>query len=101
MRNGCLKSAIELATRSRRRVPPTIIFWASPTDRSTSGQPPSAEREGAGRIARLILFTRENAPLCGAFSLYFTISLVAISASLSLNPDLLRAAGVCLHVDLF
>jgi hypothetical protein len=43
----------------------------------------------------------ENAPLCGAFSLYFTISLVAISASLSLNPDLLRAAGVCLHVDLF
>jgi len=60
-----------------------------------------AEREGAGRIARLILFTSENAPLCGAFSLYFTISLVAISASLSLNPDLLRAAGVCLHVDLF
>jgi hypothetical protein len=56
---------------------------------------------GPGRIARLILFTRENAPLCGAFSLYFTISLVAISASLSLNPDLLRAAGVCLHVDLF
>src|ERR1700756_3287697 len=29
MRNGCLKSAIELATRSRRRVPPTIIFCAS------------------------------------------------------------------------
>ena len=29
MRNGCLKSAIELATRSRRRVPPTIICWAS------------------------------------------------------------------------
>ncbi len=44
---------------------------------------------------------RENAPLCGAFSLYFTISLVAISASLSLDPDLLRAAGVCLHVNLF
>ena len=27
------------------------------------------------------------------------ISLIA--ASLSLNPDLLRATGVCLHVDLF
>jgi hypothetical protein len=32
---------------------------------------------------------------------YYSISLVAISASISLNPDLLRAAGVCLHVDLF
>jgi hypothetical protein len=30
-----------------------------------------------------------------------TISLIAIAASLSLNPDLLRGAGVCLHVDLF
>src|SRR5260370_34955888 len=29
MRNGCLKSAIELATRPRRRAPAMIIFWAS------------------------------------------------------------------------
>ncbi|MBV9273498.1 MAG: hypothetical protein JO333_06360, partial [Verrucomicrobia bacterium] len=26
---------------------------------------------------------------------------MATKASLNLNPDLLRAAGVCLHVDLF
>ena len=29
------------------------------------------------------------------------ISQSAIAASFSLNPDLLRATGVCLHVDLF
>jgi len=29
------------------------------------------------------------------------ISLIVTAASLSLNPDLLRATGVCLHVDLF
>ena len=29
------------------------------------------------------------------------ISLIVIAASLSLNPDLLRATGVCLHVDFF
>jgi hypothetical protein len=29
------------------------------------------------------------------------ISLIVTAASLSLNPDFLRATGVCLHVDLF
>ena len=29
------------------------------------------------------------------------ISLIVTAVSLSLNPDLLRATGFCLHVDLF
>jgi len=51
-----------------------------------------------------------NAPVCrkpnkmhwsDSARFHRAISQIGIAASISLNPDLLRAAGVCLHVDLF
>src|SRR5271165_2232272 len=85
--------AASKATRSACLVQPSAPCnrIESPATDSHAGD--NASRAVAGKSS---LKTRR----CAA-RFHRAISQIGTAASFSLNPDLLRATGVCLHVDLF